>query len=359
MSGGVDSSTTASILKKEGYAVFGLTLNLYSCDRPLKRGCCTPIDRLDARKICEKLEIPFETQDCRSEFKTKIIDYFAAEYRRGRTPLPCAPCNSEIRFQALLDYADKIGAYWIATGHYARVEHQSERSFLLKGKDPKKDQSYFLFSLKPELLKRLLLPLGELAKSEVRAIAKELGLAVHDKKDSQELCFLSGIHHDEFIRENYPEYFMPSGNFVNEKGKVLGRHRGLPAYTLGQRRGLEVSLGKRQYVVKLDTQKNEVILGDKSLLRAKGLVAANIGWTDSTYAKTLEGKNIEVKIRSTHPGVSSVMAWNCRSVAVDFKEPQFSVVPGQAVVFYEGERLLGGGWIEEAICDEQRREETT
>ena len=343
MSGGVDSSVAATLLKEQGFEVIGVSMNLYSCDQPLGKGCCTPADRLDARKICERLNIPYEVLDLRPQFKEAVIDYFAREYVQGRTPLPCAPCNRRVRFKSLIDTTDAHGAYWIATGHYSRVEADaSGKNYLLRGKDPKKDQSYFLFGLESDVLSRLKLPIGNFTKTEVRQLAKVWNLPVYDKPDSQELCFLSGEDHSHFIHEHFPALPMAAGEFVDEQGKVLGRHRGLPAYTIGQRRGLELSFGERRYVVGLDAEKNQVKIGNKTSLVARGLVATGV--------QRFDHDNVQVKIRSTHPGVAATLRWDDEQVTVDFEQPQMAVTPGQAAVFYQGDRLLGGGWIREALC---------
>lgn len=341
MSGGVDSSTTAMLLKKAGYTPIGVSLNLYSCDRPLKKGCCTPADRMDARRVCEQLEMPYAVIDLREDFRKTVIDYFAQEYVAGRTPLPCAPCNHDLRFQALLDFADKQGAYWIATGHYAQVKEGR----LFRGIDPQKDQSYFLFGLPQHILARLMLPLGEYRKSEVRELASQFGLAVSDKKDSQELCFLGGEDHAHFISEEYPDLPIAAGEFIDEEGNVLGQHRGLPAYTIGQRRGLGLSFGERRYVTDLNAETNQIVIGTNERLFAKGLVATPV----TGEFNSAEATPVEVKIRSTHPGTPALLTQKEDHVEVLFDTPQRAVMPGQAAVFYQNGEVLGGAWIEGVI----------
>ncbi|MBI4125493.1 MAG: tRNA 2-thiouridine(34) synthase MnmA [Deltaproteobacteria bacterium] len=343
MSGGVDSSVTAALLKEAGFEVFGLAMELYSCDKPLTGGCCTPKDRLDARKVCEKLDLPFAIVDLRPAFRRHVLDYFAAEYAQGKTPLPCAPCNREVRFKALLEYADQKGAGWIATGHYARVQEGN----ILRARDLKKDQSYFLWGLEPEVVSRLRLPIGDYAKEEVRALAKKFGLPTSDKAESQDLCFVGNEDHARFLEEHYPAAARPAGDFVDETGNVLGRHHGLHAYTVGQRRRLGVSLGQRAYVTKLDPEKNEIVLGSKESLRAKGLIAKNPNWIAGR--SLLPGPWSLVRIRSTHAGVPAQLEELGKTLQITFQTPQDAVTPGQAAVFYDADRLLGGAWIERAI----------
>lgn len=345
MSGGVDSSVAALLLLQEGYEVFGLSMQLYSCDRPMARGCCTPLDRLDARKVCEQLNIPFDVVDLRGIFKEVVVDYFAQEYGRGRTPLPCAPCNKEVRFKALLDRADQIGAKWIATGHYARVMKNEAGSFCLhKGMEPKKDQSYFLWSLEEEVLSRLKLPVGSLTKVQVREIAKGYHLPTSEKAESQDLCFVGEEGAQGFLEEHYPLNVFGVGDFVDATGKKLGRHRGLHCYTVGQRRGLGIGFSERRYVIRLDAEKNEVVLGTRDQLKASGAVLRKSG-----SLEVLESGSFQVKIRSTHPGVGVLVAPVKDPFTIIFDKPQEAVTPGQAAVFYNGDCCLGGAWIERAL----------
>ncbi|OGQ70218.1 MAG: tRNA 2-thiouridine(34) synthase MnmA [Deltaproteobacteria bacterium RIFCSPLOWO2_12_FULL_44_12] len=357
MSGGVDSSVAACLLMEEGLEVLGVSMELYSCDSPLKKGCCTPIDRLDARKICEQFKIPFEILDLRKPFKTHVMEYFASEYSKGRTPLPCAPCNRDVRFKALLEYADKVGAYGIATGHYARIQKNEDGTFsLLRGIDPKKDQSYFLWGLGQTELSRLKLPIGNFSKPQVREMARKWNLITSEKKESQELCFVGDDDHARFLEEHFPEAAFQAGDYVDEAGKRLGKHRGLHAYTIGQRRGLGVALGERRYVVSLNPEKNEVVLGSKDSLKASGLIAKDVHWiAPPPSILTLEGGGIKgegdpvVRIRSTHPGVEATLNNSEEGLKVEFKNPQEAVTPGQAAVFYQNDVCLGGGWIERAF----------
>lgn len=351
MSGGVDSSVAAALLTEAGFEVFGVAMELYSCDRPTARGCCTPKDRLDARTVCEILGIPLEVLDLRLAFRAKVLDYFAAEYTKGRTPLPCEPCNREVRFTALLDYADQKEAKWIATGHYARVQEGA----IWRAQDLKKDQSYFLWGLGPEGAARLKFPVGDYTKEEVRALARRFALPTSNKAESQDLCFVGDDDHARFLEEHYPESAGTSGDFVDEKGNVLGKHHGIHAYTVGQRRHLGLSLGERCYVTQLDPKKNQVVLGSKASLQARGLVAKDANWMAGKSWVTCPGPALSpvegswVKIRSTHTGVPATIRGDGRELHVTFQTPQEAVTPGQAAVFYQGEKLLGGAWIERAI----------
>ena len=348
MSGGVDSSVAAALLLKEGYEVLGVSMELYSCDRPLGKGCCTPADRLDARQVCEQLKIAYDIIDLRPQFKEKVVNYFAEEYSQGRTPLPCAPCNRDVRFKALLDYADQAGAYWIATGHYARVQENKDGTFsMLRGVDPKKDQFYFLWGLGQKEFSRLKLPIGNFKKEEVRQIALDIGLATHSKRDSQELCFVGDDDHAHFLEEHFPEKAFPAGDFVDGDGKKLGRHHGVHAYTIGQRKRLGVSLGERRYVVRLDAEKNEVELGGRDSLKASGLIAKDVHWI--LPKSMVHGPSSMVKIRSTHAGVAANLEECGDQLKVSFEQPQEAIAPGQAAVFYQGDVCLGGGWIEKAL----------
>ncbi len=372
MSGGVDSSVAALLLQQKGFEVIGLSLELYSCDRPLGKGCCTPKDRLDARRICEQLKIAYDILDLRSSFKNHVIDYFAAEYAKGRTPLPCAPCNRDVRFKAMLDYADSVGAYWIATGHYARVAENDDGTFSLwKGIDPKKDQSYFLWGLSQKELARLQFPIGDFTKEEIRNKARAFGLVTSDKPDSQELCFVGDEEHSHFLEEHYPQTLSGPGDFVDVSGVKLGHHRGIHAYTVGQRRGLNLSFGERRYVVALDAQKNEIVLGSKEQLRATGLIAKNIHWIDPRFtpARRQFGgihscppavwqdprlpagslARCTIRIRSTHKGILAGIKESEEGMEVLFDKPQEAITPGQAAVFYDGALCLGGGWIERGL----------
>ena len=349
MSGGVDSSVAACLLQKEGFEVLGLSMELYSCDRPLGKSCCTPADRLDARRVCESLGIPFEIIDLRKPFKTHVMEYFASEYSKGRTPLPCAPCNRDVRFKALLEYADAKGAKWIATGHYARVGQNGDDAYsLLRGVDVKKDQSYFLWGLSQQELSRLQFPIGKFRKEEVRQMAREFNLAASDKKDSQELCFVGDEDHTRFLEEHFPEAAFPAGDFIDAAGEKVGRHRGVHAYTIGQRRGLGVSFSERRYVVQLDAEKNRVMLGKKSALQSSGLIAKNVHWIQNR--SVVARCSSLVRIRSTHPGVSSQLEEAGEEIKVTFEKPQEAVTPGQAAVFYQGDVCLGGGWIERSLA---------
>ncbi len=360
MSGGVDSSVAAWMLKQQGYECLGVFMRIGqhagaadSCPsdgRRLRHGCCSAADAADARAIAGRLGIPFYVLDFEREFD-QIVDYFVDEYVAGRTPNPCIVCNIRLKFGRLLQYADLVDAQYVATGHYARVLPGPQ---LARAKNAAKDQSYVLFGIRRSDLGRCLFPLGEVDdKAQVRAVAAELGLRVHDKPDSQEICFVPQGDYRELIRQRRPEAFTP-GELRDTSGRVLGRHQGLAAYTIGQRRGLGIAAGEPLYVTRLDVLDNAVIVGRREALLRERLIAAGVNWlADPPPAGC--GLPCHVKIRYTHcPAAARLTvlpeaaeaAGSPQRVEVVFEQPQPAVTPGQAAVFYDDQIVLGGGWIE-------------
>jgi tRNA-specific 2-thiouridylase len=347
MSGGVDSSVSAALLKAQGYRVTGVSLQLYD-PMPTEPGtrmktCCALDDVLDAGRVAKRLGIPFEVIDLRAEFKALVIDYFIAEYAAGRTPNPCIRCNDLIKFELLLQKAKEMGADFLATGHYARTEVDGEgREWLLTGLDPAKDQSYFLFMLTQEQLRHLLFPVGSLEKPRVRQLAAEFDLPVAQKHESQEICFIPDNDYVGFL-ESHGVVGKP-GEIVTGEGDVVGRHFGLHRYTVGQRRGLGVAWSHPLHVVALDTELNRVVTGGRDELLRQVLVAGNATW--STLPESAEFR-ATCRIRYRHrPAPCRVVMLAENRFEVHFDYPQTSVTPGQAAVLYQGERVLGGGWIE-------------
>jgi tRNA-specific 2-thiouridylase len=346
MSGGVDSSVSAHLLKQQGHDVIGLFMRTgtheaeHDSRREGKKGCCSAIDAGDARRVADRLDIPFYALDFENEFD-RIIDYFADEYLTGRTPNPCVVCNSWLKFGRLWQYGKQFDADFIATGHYARA-YQGE---LHRAIDPDKDQSYVLYGIKRDVVARLLFPLGDKHKSEVRAIAREIGLGVvADKPDSVEICFVPDNDHARLVRERRPQA-ATAGVFVDPQGNVLGPHDGIERFTIGQRKGLGIATGERRFVLKIVPTTNEVVLGDRDALLARELVATGVNWLIDPPVEPLA---CEAKIRYRHtPAVATVQALG-DSAVVKFIEPQSAITPGQAVVFYAGSRVLGGGWIDRA-----------
>lgn len=344
MSGGVDSSVAASLLMEKGYEVVGVSMNFLSCDRPIDRSCCSARDREDARLVCEALRIKHYTVDCRSVFNVAVITPFVDEYLRGRTPSPCILCNEYIKFKVLLDEAEKKGANYIATGHYARISPNGEYYKLLTASDSSKDQSYFLFRLSQKELPRLLFPLGNLTKAEVRNIAADKMIPTHKKPESQEVCFVPDDNYVTFIENSAPERISGEGDFVDTKGNILGRHKGIHAYTIGQRRGLGFGIGRRQYVVRIDPVGNQVVLGNDGDLMREDMIVRDVGWVSG---RAHEKNTATVRIRSTHKGGAARLESLGNNITrVHFNSPERAVAPGQAAVFYDGEEVLGGGWIE-------------
>lgn len=358
MSGGVDSSVCAELLKRQGHDVVGLFMRTgvheqkaesktESCELQVvdqqpnrHRGCCSAIDAGDARRVADRLDIPFYAIDFEEDFG-RIIDYFADEYLAGRTPNPCVMCNNWLKFGRLWDFARTVDAEAVATGHYAQVFDGQ----LHRGVDPEKDQSYVLFGLKRELLPRVLFPIGGMQKSHVRELARQFGLNVAAKPDSVEICFVPDGDHAAVVKRRRPG-MDTAGDIVDTDGHVLGVHDGYERYTIGQRKGLGVAATSRRYVLDIIPESRQVVIGDPEYLQADGLIASRINWL--IEPPTTE-RRCAAKIRYRHSPVEAVVRPTSDSGAeVRFAEPQMAVTPGQAVVFYEGNRVLGGGWIEEA-----------
>ena len=347
MSGGVDSSSTAALLQQQGYDVIGVTLKLWpqDCVSRAEDKCCGPQAVMDARSVCAKLGIPYYLVDESGEFQRRVIQYFAEEYKVGRTPNPCVMCNQHLKFGALLDRAKQLGAEWIATGHFARLERSADgtRVLLKKGRDVRKDQSYFLFSLRQDQLKRAVFPLGEHTKADTRDVARHCGLRTADKEESMEICFVPDNDYGGFLRQAglvHPH----RGDIVDLSGEKLGEHDGIEFYTVGQRRGLGIAAGKPLYVVDLDVARNRVVVGDESLLACSEFQVQNTHWIP--YDTPPASFECLARVRYNHPGaMATVTPTGPSSARVWLKEPARAVTPGQACVFYDQDLVLGGGWI--------------
>ncbi len=349
MSGGVDSSVAAYLLKEQGYDVVGMTMKVWlnDCISQAEDACCGPSAISDARAVAHKIGIPHYVIDESLDFEKTVIDYFADEYRAGRTPNPCVICNEKVKFGALWTKAAALGASFIATGHYARVEHlENGRSVLSKGTDTHKDQSYFLFSLTQEQLGRTLFPLGDMSKPEIREIARRIGLKVAEKADSQEICFVPGNDYKAFLRQRAGEgqARFHKGGIYDTTGRRLADHDGIELFTIGQRKGLPGGSKEPRYVIDIDPASRRVIVGAAADLLTERFEIARCRWHQSE-APT-EPFEAVVKIRYGHPGTpATVTPQGPDRAEICLHTPQRAVTPGQAAVCYDGERVLGGGWI--------------
>jgi len=346
MSGGVDSSVAAALLKQQGYEVTGMMLRLWS--EPGKEDsnrCCTPDAMALARRVAARLEIPFYAVDAKEIFRSTVVQAFLDGYDRGLTPNPCLICNRQVRWEFLLDHALALGADYMATGHYVRlVAGEEGQRQVLRARDRSKDQSYILHVLSQEKLARALFPVGEYPKTEVRALARQFDLPTAERADSQDLCFLGGEDYRAFLRRNAPGRFTRTGPIVNRAGQVLGRHQGLAFYTIGQRKGVGLASPIPLYVLEKDVATNTLVVGDEHELGRSELVAERVNWMNG--APPAGPFWAEVKTRYTAREAAAVVEpLDGGSVRVCFDQPQRDITPGQAAVFYAGDRLLGGGLI--------------
>jgi tRNA-specific 2-thiouridylase len=347
MSGGVDSSVAAMLLTDEGYNVSGVTMCLGIAAEEDSARCCGAAAIDDAKRVCDRLKIPHYVFDYALELEDKVIAKFISEYKKGRTPNPCVECNRYLKFGSLLEKAKVLGFDFLATGHYAAIERNKEGYCLKRAKDRKKDQTYFLYPMPYEGLENVLFPLAPLTKDEVRTIAKKASLPVAEKQESQDICFVTQKNYQEFLLERVQK--LNPGPIVDLQGKILGRHRGIIFHTIGQRGGLGISHATPLYVVSIDPDENRIVVGEKKDLMAKGLVACDINmlaksWPGQVYAK--------IRYRKKE-ALCDVTAEN-GGLRVIFAEEQEAITPGQSVVFYEKDRVLGGGTIEEVLHDREQ-----
>jgi len=360
MSGGVDSSAAAAILKEQGHELVGFTMQLWDQRRginvdengdPLPSRCCSLDDVYDARRVAEELGFPFYVLNLEKDFERDVVQPFVDSYLNGETPIPCVSCNSRLKFASLDRLAASLGCDKVATGHYARVEYdeQSNRHRLFRGRNLQKDQSYFLWELTQDQLSRAMFPLGEMSKPEVREVAREHALAVAEKSESQEICFVPDGDYAGFI-DRYLEATgsadrkLGEGEIVDAGGEVMGHHAGIHRYTIGQRRGIGIAAERPLYVIDIDAAKNQVVVGPQDELLGQEFIAARVNWVAQDTPGTPLRAEVSVRYRHT-PALATITPLDNGRANVRFDEPQRAITPGQATVFYSGDEVLGGGWI--------------
>ncbi len=346
MSGGVDSSVAGYLLREQGYEVVGVTMKVWpqDCISRAEDKCCGPQAVADARGVAHALSFPHFVVDEADQFEKVVIDYFASEYQAGRTPNPCVMCNEKLKFGSLWQKAEALGCDFIATGHYAIIEHGVESVVLRKGIDPRKDQSYFLFSLRANQLRRALTPLGKMSKSEIRGIARKLGLKVADKADSQEICFVPGQDYKAFLRGHLGAETFHRGGIYDRSGNFIAAHEGIEMFTIGQRKGLPGGSAQPRYVIDIDAETNRVIVGEADDLLVDEFEIERTNWIGRSALES--EREATVKIRYNHPGTAATISpLNENRARVRLREAQRAITPGQAAVIYDGDMVLGGGWI--------------
>ena len=342
MSGGVDSSVAAALLVEQGFDVAGVMLHLWAEE---DNRCCSPQAVADARSVAEQLGIDFHLVDYEDEFKSCVVDYFVAEYGRGRTPNPCLACNRQIRFGRLLRHVQALGAKYLATGHYARIAQMDGTHRLQKGADPQKDQSYVLYMLGQDELRYLLFPVGAHTKEQVRDMARQRGLPVADRDESMEICFVTDDDYRRFLREHAPQSVQP-GPILDTAGQEIGHHQGLPYYTVGQRRGLGIAAPEALYVLRLDVERNALIVGTAGELGRSALVADDVAYSSDKPPDSPVRVQAKIRYRARLADATWTPLAGQRA-RVEFDQPLRDITPGQAVVAYQGDLVLGGGIISE------------
>lgn len=354
MSGGVDSTTVAALLKEQGHEVIGITMQLLDY-KDAEGGCCSLDHVIDARRVAQELDIPHYVVNFIDSFKELVLKDYVEKYEAGKTPIPCVLCNQHVKFDLLLKRALELGADYLATGHYAKITNGDGTYSLNKADDENKDQTYFLYTLKQKELSKLMFPLGAMRKDEVRDLARGLNLKLAEKPDSTGVCFVPSDNYRDYLISQ-DAFTEKEGEIVNTEGEVLGKHKGIYSFTVGQRRGLGIATGKPMYVVGLIPKENKVIVGEEDTIYSDKLTAENISWVQEIKSNRYDDINLDssfevkAKVRNRHQEDDAVVTMTSDTDAeIEFKNPQRAITPGQAVVLYKDKKVLGGGWINRVL----------